>query len=181
MANKLRHVPGAVDVRVQQPGNYPTVEVNVDRTLGGLVGLTQSDVAFSLLADLYGSFQFAPNFWLNYGNGVEYQVAAQVPQYRLQTMSDLANLPITGQAKPQILGALSKFKFGASDAVVSHFDVQPEVDVLLSVQDRDLGAVAGDVHRVLAATKSEVPRGGQICFAARSSPWRRPIASLGSA
>ncbi len=179
VANKLRHVPGAVDVRVQQPGNYPTVQVDVDRTLGGLVGLTQSDVAFSLLADLYGSFQFAPNFWLNYGNGVEYQVAAQVPQYRLQTMSDLANLPITGQAKPQILGALSKFKFGASDAVVSHFDVQPEVDVLVAVQDRDLGAVASDVHRVLAATKSEVPRGGQILLRGQVITMEEAYSQLG--
>jgi multidrug efflux pump subunit AcrB len=161
LLKRIRTVPGIADLRIQQVFNYPQINVEVDRTLAGEVGLTQRDVANSLLVTLSGSSQVQPNFWLNNENGVSYPIVAQMPQYRLDTISDLVNVPVTSSKTktPQYLGGLAQITPGPSPGVVSHFNVQPVIDVYGAVQDRDLGAVAADIERILSDTRKDVPHG----------------------
>jgi multidrug efflux pump subunit AcrB len=164
LLKRIRTVSGIADLRIQQVFNYPQLNVDVDRTLAGEVGLTQRDVANSLLVTLSGSGQVKPNFWLNTQNGVSYPIVAQMPQYRVDTMSDLINVPITSpqMQTPQYLGGLAQITPGPSPGVVSHYNVQPVIDIYGAVQERDLGAVAGDIDRILEATRKDVPRGSYV-------------------
>jgi multidrug efflux pump subunit AcrB len=151
LLKRIRTVPGIADLRIQQVFNYPQINVNVDRTLAGEVGLTQRDVANSLLITLSGSGQVRPNFWLNPENGVSYPIVAQMPQYRIDSISDLSNVPVTSDTakEPQFLGGLARISPGPSPGVVSHYNVQPVIDLYGSTQERDLGAVASDIELVL--------------------------------
>ncbi|HUN73392.1 MAG TPA: efflux RND transporter permease subunit [Steroidobacteraceae bacterium] len=160
LLKRIRRVPGIADARIQQVFNYPQINVSVDRTLAGEVGLTQRDVANSLLVTLSGSGQVKPNFWLNTENGVEYPIVAQMPQYRIDTLSDLSNVPLTSGSTrtPQYLGGVARIFPGPSPGVVSHYNVQPVIDIYAATQGRDLGAVASDVERIVAQTKHELPR-----------------------
>ncbi len=164
LLKRIRAVPGIADLRIQQVFNYPQINVDVDRTLAGEVGLTQRDIANSLLVTLSGSSQVKPNFWLNTENGVSYPIVAQMPQYRIDTMSDLVNVPITSpdMQTPQYLGGLAQITPGPSPGVVSHYNVQPVIDIYGAVQGRDLGAISGDIDRILAATRKDVPRGSYV-------------------
>jgi len=164
LLKRIRTVSGIADLRIQQVFNYPQINVDVDRTLAGEVGLTQRDVANSLLVTLSGSGQVKPNFWLNTENGVSYPIVAQMPQYRIDTMSDLVNVPITSpqMQTPQYLGGLAQITPGPSPGVVSHYNVQPVIDIYGAVQERDLGAVAADIDRILEATRKDVPRGSYV-------------------
>ena len=164
LLKRIRMVPGIADLRIQQVFNYPQINVQVDRTLAGEVGLTQRDVANSLLVTLSGSQQVHPNFWLNPENGVSYPLVAQMPQYRIDTMSDLANVPVTSAETktPQYLGGLAQITPGPSPGVVSHYNVQPVIDVYGAIQHRDLGAVSGDINRILQETRRDVPRGSYV-------------------
>jgi multidrug efflux pump subunit AcrB len=166
LLKRIRMVPGIADLRIQQVFNYPQINVNVDRTLAGEVGLSQRDTANSLLVTLSGSGQVQPNFWLNTQNGVSYPIVAQMPQYRIDTMSDLANVPITSaQTKtPQYLGGLARITQGPSPGVVSHYNVQPVIDIYGAVQERDLGAVSVDIDRILQATRKDLPRGSYVAL-----------------
>jgi multidrug efflux pump subunit AcrB len=164
LLKRIRTVAGIADLRIQQVFNYPQLNVNVDRTLAGEVGLTQRDTANSLLVTLSGSGQVKPNFWLNTENGVSYPIVAQMPQYRIDTVSDLANVPITSSktTTPQYLGGLAQITPGPSPGVVSHYNVQPVIDIYGAVQERDLGAVSGDIDRILQETRKDVPRGSYV-------------------
>jgi multidrug efflux pump subunit AcrB len=164
LLKRVRTVAGIADARIQQVFNYPQINVEVDRTLAGVVGLTQRDVANSLLVTLSGSQQVHPNFWLNPENGVSYPLVAQMPQYRVDTMSDLANVPVTSAEtkSPQYLGGLAQITPGPSAGVVSHYNVQPVVDIYGAIQERDLGAVAADVNQILQDTRQNVPRGSYV-------------------
>jgi multidrug efflux pump subunit AcrB len=166
LLKRIRKVPGIADLRIQQVNNYPQLNVDVDRTLASEVGLTQRDVANSLLVTLSGSGQVQPNFWLNTENGVSYPIIAQMPQYRIDSVSDLSNLPITSAATqtPQYLGGLARITPGPSPGVVSHYNVQPVIDIYGATQERDLGAVASDVERILRDTKHAVPRGSYVAL-----------------
>jgi CzcA family heavy metal efflux pump len=166
LLKRIRKVPGIADLRIQQVYNYPQLNVDVDRTLAAEVGLTQRDVANSLLITLSGSGQVKPNFWLNAENGVSYPIVAQMPQYRIDSVSDLSNLPVTSAATqaPQYLGGLARITAGPSPGVVSHYNVQPVIDIYGATQERDLGAVASDVQRILRDTKHAVPRGSYIAL-----------------
>ena len=157
LLKRIRMVPGIADLRIQQVFNYPQINVQVDRTLAGEVGLTQRDVANSLLVTLSGSQQVHPNFWLNPENGVSYPLVAQMPQYRIDTMSDLANVPVTSAETktPQYLGGLAQITPGPSPGVVSHYNVQPVIDIYGAIQQRDLGAVSGDINRILQETRKD--------------------------
>jgi multidrug efflux pump subunit AcrB len=161
LLKRIRQVPGIADARIQQVFNYPQINVNVDRTLADEVGLTQRDVANSLLVTLSGSGQVKPNFWLNTENGVEYPIVSQMPQYRVDSMSDLSNVPVTSDKTrvPQYLGGIARIVPGPSPGVVSHYNVQPVIDIYAATQGRDLGAVASDVERIVNQTKGELPRG----------------------
>jgi multidrug efflux pump subunit AcrB len=166
LLKRIRKVPGIADLRIQQVNNYPQLNVDVDRTLASEVGLTQRDVANSLLVTLSGSGQVQPNFWLNTENGVSYPIIAQMPQYRIDSVSDLSNLPITSAATqtPQYLGGLARITPGPSPGVVSHYNVQPVIDIYGATQERDLGAVSGDVERILRDTKHAVPHGSYVAL-----------------
>ena len=164
LLKRIRTVPGIADLRIQQVFNYPQINVEVDRTLASQVGLTQRDIANSLLVTLSGSGQVKPNFWLNTKNGVSYPIVAQMPQYRIDSMSDLINVPITTpeMKTPQYLGGLAQMVPGPSPGVVSHYNVQPVIDIYGAVQGRDLGAVSGDIDRILQETHKDVPRGSYV-------------------
>jgi multidrug efflux pump subunit AcrB len=163
LINKLKFVPGAVDLRIQQPFNYPKFHIEVDRTKTSQVGFTQKDVANNLLISLSGSSQTTPTFWLDPRTGVSYNVATQTPQYRVESLQDLQNIPITnGTAPPQILASLSSFTRGSEMAVVSHYNIQPVIDIFGSVDGRDLGGVSRDIAKIIDQTKKDLPQGSQI-------------------
>jgi multidrug efflux pump subunit AcrB len=132
--------------------------------LAGEVGLTQREVANSLLVTLSGSLQVQPNFWLNTENGVSYPIVVQMPQYRIDSISDLMNVPVSSPdtKAPQYLGGLARISPGPSPGIVSHYNVQPVIDIYGAVQDRDLGAVSADIERVLQETRKDVPRGSYV-------------------
>jgi multidrug efflux pump subunit AcrB len=162
LLKRIRQVAGVADARIQQAFNQPTLNVAVNRSFAGEVGLTERDAAETMLDTLAGSIQTAPTFWLNPKNGVSYPIVVQMPQYRVDTMGDLNNIPITADGHTQVLGALANITRSASSAVVSHYNVQPVIDIYASTHDRDLGAVAGDIQAILHDTAGQVPRGGTV-------------------
>jgi len=164
ISNRMRHVPGAVDVHVQQLMNNPTLHLDVDRVRAQQVGLTQRDVAQNLLVSLSSSFQTAPTFWLNPNNGVSYNLAVMSPQYRVDSLQALMNTPINAanQDNPQVLANLATVTAKTTPAVVSHYNIAPTVDVFASVDGRDLGGVADDTAKVLKPFASHLPRGTQL-------------------
>jgi multidrug efflux pump subunit AcrB len=164
LLKRIRLVPGIADLRIQQVFNYPQINVEVDRTLASEVGLTQRDIANSLLVTLSGSAQVHPNFWLNPENGVSYPIVAQMPQYRVDSMSDLINVPVASEAsdKLQYLGGLAHITPGPSPGVVSHYNVQPVIDIFGAVQGRDLGALSSDIDRIIQETRKDVPHGSYV-------------------
>jgi CzcA family heavy metal efflux pump len=164
LMEKLRNVPGLVDLRIHQAFDQPELNVDVNRTRAQQVGLSQRDIATDMLISLSGSFQTAPAFWLDPKNGVNYQISTQMPQYRIDSLDALRNLPVTGadQTSPQILGGLADFSRSAGIGVVSHYNVQPVVDIFGAVQDRDLGGVAKEVRAIIEEASKDLPKGVQI-------------------
>jgi multidrug efflux pump subunit AcrB len=165
LAGEIRHIPGAVDVHVQQALDEPTLHMDVDRTRVQSVGLQARDVAQNLLVSLSSSFQTSPAFWLDPRNGVSYNVAVQTPQYRVDSYQALQNTPVTGSlpgTPPQILGNLVRTSTTARPAVVSHYNVQPMINVYASVNGRDLGGVADEVTQRVNEVVKDLPRGSHI-------------------
>ena len=161
LLTQLHQIPGLADLRIQQPFDYPTLDVAVDRTKADQGGFTEQDVASSVLNTLSGSGQITPMFFLNPKNGVNYNLVAQTPQYSIQSLQDLENIPITSEGKPssEILGDVSSIQRSHEMAVVSHYNIRRVIDIFGSVQDRDLGAVSRDIQRVVNANKKDLPRG----------------------
>jgi CzcA family heavy metal efflux pump len=164
LLERIQQVPGTVDLHVQQPFDQPYLHVNVDRTRAQQIGFTQRDVANNLLVSLSGSFQTTPEFWVNPKTGVSYSIATQTPQYRVDSLQDLENIPVTGPsgARSGILASLASIRRDAGLAVVSHYDIQPLIDIYGSVQGRDLGGVARDINQIVQDSKKELPRGSQL-------------------
>ena len=163
LLRRLRHIPGLVDARIQQSLNNPGFNVDVDRTRAQYVGVTERDVTNSMVVNLAGSSQVAPTYWLNPDNGVSYPIVMQTPQYQVDTLSALKNLPITASGAPsQTLGAIADINRVARSAVVSQYNIQPMIQIYATTQDRDLGAVAADVQRVVDETAQDVPKGAQV-------------------
>jgi CzcA family heavy metal efflux pump len=179
IANKMRHIPGAADVHVQQLLSEPTLHMDIDRTRVTQVGLTARDVAQSVLVSLSGSFQTTPNFWLNPHNEVTYQVAVQSPQYRMTSMQDLMSIPVASQRGNQLLSNLVQVYPVARPATVSHYNVVPVIDVYASTQDRDLGAVFADTNKVLKEFDGKLPRGTQIVTRGQVVTMRSSFIGLG--
>jgi multidrug efflux pump subunit AcrB len=179
IANKMRHIPGAADVHVQQLLSLPTLHMDIERTRVTQVGLTARDVAQSVLVSLSGSFQTAPNFWLNPRNDVTYQVAVQSPQYRMTSMQDLMTIPVTSQQGSELLSNLVQVSPVARPATVNHYNVQPVIDVYASTQDRDLGAVASETYKVLHTFDGHLPRGTQIVVRGQVVTMRSSFIGLG--
>ena len=179
IANKMRHIPGAADVHVQQLLSLPTLHMDIDRTRAAQVGLTAGNVAQSVLVSLSGSFQTSPNFWLNPKNEVTYQIAVQSPQYRMTNMQDLMTIPVTSQQGPQLLSNLVQLYPVSRAATVNHWNVAPVIDVYASTQDRDLGAVAADTNKILKTFDGHLPRGTQIVVRGQVATMRSSFIGLG--
>ena len=164
LAAKMSHIAGIADVRVQQSSTYPQLNFDVDRTQADRIGITERDVTNSLSVNLAGSFQTAPAFWLNPKNGVSYPIVAQTPQYRVDSVGQIDNIPVTGSrgGSYQILGGLGSIKRGPSAAVISHYAIQPAFDVYATTQGRDLGAVAADINAIIKHEAANVPKGATV-------------------
>ena len=163
MMQQISRIPGATDLRLQQPFDQPKFTVNVDRTRAQEVGYTQSDVARTLLTSLSGSFQTNPTFYLNPQNHVSYSIAVQTPQYDIKNLQELENVPLTGANKtPQILGNVASFQRGAEPGTVSHYDAQPIVDVYGAVDGTDLETVAKKLDAVVEQANKHRPKGSLI-------------------
>ena len=160
----IRRIPGVADARIQQSNQRPVFKVDIDRTRAQDVGLTARDITNSLVVNLAGSSQVAPTYWLNPANGVSYPIVMQTPQRELDSLSALANLSISGATggTPQVLGAVAQFSRSKGNAVVSQYDIQTMVQINATPQDRDLGAVADDIRRVIAETAADVPKGSTV-------------------
>jgi multidrug efflux pump subunit AcrB len=167
VANKilteLRRVPGLTDLRIHQNFDYPNFQVNVDRTKAAGAGFTPRDVANSVLLTLSGSGQTNPIQFLNWQNGVSYSLITQAPQYSIDSIQDLQNVPISGATgRPQILGDVASISRASGMAVISHYNTRRVVDIYGSVQDRDLGAVGREITRIIDANRPHLPRGSFV-------------------
>src|SRR5580658_7831915 len=183
MLEELRQVPGLADLRIQQPMDYPTLNVNLDRTKAEQGGYTTHDVAQSMLNSLSGSFQITPMFFLNYKNGVAYNLAAQTPQYHMDTLQDIQNIPVNSslaapRATPEVLGDLTSIQRGHEMAVVSHYNIRRVIDIYGAVQDRDLGAVAKDVEAIVHRHEKQLPRGMFVSLRGQVQTMRSSYISL---
>jgi multidrug efflux pump subunit AcrB len=180
LMRKLKYIPGAVDLRIQEPFNLPRLQVDIDRTRTAQVGFTTSNVASDLLVSLSGSFQTAPTFWLDPRTGVSYSITTQTPQYRVDSLQDIQNIPISNSsgAPPQILGNLATISRGASLAAVSHYNVQPVVNIYGSVQGRDLGGVARDLDRMVGESQKDLPHGSRTIVRGQIDTMRSSFSGL---
>jgi CzcA family heavy metal efflux pump len=194
MLNEVRYVPGAADARIQQPFNYPMMKVDVDRTRAQQIGLTQKDVATSLLVALSGSFQTTPSFYLDPKSGVTYSVAIQAPQYKIDSMAALQSLPVNGpgMAQPaksstgsegaqhteQVLGNLASITPGAELGTVSHYNVQPVIDIYANVDGTDLGSVTRKIETIIDKHRAELPRGSQFILRGQSETMKSSYIGL---
>jgi multidrug efflux pump subunit AcrB len=159
----LRHVPGVVDSHIHQTFDYPQFDVAVDRTKAAQGGYTETDVADSMLNSLSGSFQVSPMFYLNWKNGVNYNLVAQTPQYRIQSLQDLENTPISAAgSRPEILADVASIKRSSEMEVINHYNIRRLVDIYASVDGRDLGAAGRDIGRIIDAHRGSLPRGSFI-------------------
>ena len=168
LMKQLNTVTGIADLRIQQPFNQPKLHINVDRTKALQAGFTQRDVAGNLLVSLSGSFQTSPSFWMDPKTGVSYTVATEAPQYQIQSLQDLKNIPITGGSggtnRPdwQQLANLGTVSRGEGMATVSHYDAQTMIDIFGATQGRDLGGVANDIDKIVNRNRHDLPRGSQM-------------------
>jgi multidrug efflux pump subunit AcrB len=203
MLNRVKYVPGVADTRIQQPFDNPRLFVDVDRTKAQQVGLEQRDVAQSLLVATSGSFQTAPTFWLNPTTGVSYSIAVQSPQYDLDTLQDLKNIPLTGTGgKPapvvsngaggsassvdtpmggqpiQILGNVASVTPGAEQGTQSHYNIAPVIDIYGNVVNSDLASVDKGIEKIIADMKGKLPRGSQIVVRGQVQTMRTSFVGL---
>src|SRR5271170_5853223 len=180
LAVQLHQVPGLVDLRLQQPMDYPTYQVDVDRTKAEQGGYAARDVGQSMLNSLSGSLQITPMFFLNWKTGVNYQLVAQTPQYRMQSVQDLQNIPIDlpNSTNPEILADVASIHRGDEMAIVSEYNMRRIVDIYGGVQGRDLGGVSGDVERIVDAFKKNLPRGTSIVILGQVDTMRSSYISL---
>jgi multidrug efflux pump subunit AcrB len=158
---QMRQVPGLADLRVQQPLDYPTLDVAVDRVKALQAGYTEQNVANSVLNALSGSFQITPLFFLNWKNGVNYNLVAQTPQYRFQSINDLLNIPLPAArgTNTEILGDVASVSRGHEMGLITHYNIRRVIDIYGAVQDRDLGGVSRDVQRIVDNNQKQLPRG----------------------
>jgi multidrug efflux pump subunit AcrB len=179
LLKEVERVPGAADVHLHQIVNQPEIQVNVDRTRGVLVGMSERDVAQNMLISLSSSSQTAPNFWVNPKNGVNYSISVQTPEYNISTMEEmtLTGLPSPTQAQPALLANLATTTRSIGPGVVSHYNVQPTLDINATTQGRDLGGVASDIQKLI--DKVKLPRGTTILMRGQVESMRESFIGLG--
>jgi multidrug efflux pump subunit AcrB len=166
LLEKIRHVPGIADARIQQSLSRPGFKVDVDRSRAQFAGVTEKDVTNSMVVNLAGSSQVAPTFWLNPQNGVSYAIVMQTPQHAMDSLADLRNLPLTPASggAPQVLGGIADISRVATSAVVSQYDIQSLVQIYATPQGRDLGAVAADVQKIIDESSADLPKGATVAM-----------------
>jgi CzcA family heavy metal efflux pump len=176
----LRRVPGLTDLRIQQQFDYPTYDINVDRTKAGQGGLNERSVVTSVLNSLSGSFQITPMFFLNWKNGVNYNLVAQTPQYKVRSLQDLANTPITATdtSRPGILANVASVTRSSEMEAISHYNIRRIVEIYGGVQDRDLGSAARDIDRIVEANRKSLPRGSFITIRGQIQTMRSSYVGL---
>jgi multidrug efflux pump subunit AcrB len=181
LAAQIKRVPGAVDVRVQQVVNAPELMFTVDRIRAQQIGLTQSNVASSMLISLSSSAQTAPNFWLNPQNGITYRVNVMTPQYKINTLDMLNRTPVTapGLPQPQLFGNLATSVRDNGFAVVNHYNVQPVADVYAGADDRDLGSVAADIQAIITRATPTLPKGTSVVMRGQVASMKSSFLGLG--
>ena len=180
LLQKLHTVPGAVDLHIHQSGDYPQLNVDVDRTKAQLVGLTEQSVANNLLVSLSGSFQTAPSFWVDPKSGTQYQVATQTPQFRLGSLNDLGNTPLSGGigGSSQILSNLANIHRSVAPAVVSHYNATPAIDIYGSVQGTDLGYVSAQMNKIIADAQKDLPKGSHVVLRGQTQTMKASFSGL---
>jgi multidrug efflux pump subunit AcrB len=179
LVRRLKHVPGLVDARIQQSLNNPGFDVDVDRTRAQFVGITERDVTNSLVVNLAGSGQVAPTYWLNPANGVSYPIVMQTPQYSVDSLAALKNLPITAAGVPsQTLGAIADISRVARSASISQYNIQSLIQIFGTTQGRDLGSVAANVQKIVDDTAASVPKGAQVVLVGQVRTMNRAFSGL---
>jgi multidrug efflux pump subunit AcrB len=182
-ANKLlaqiRHVTGVADARIEQSADLPTLNVNIDRTRAQYTGVTAADVTNSLVVNLAGSTQVAPTYWLNEKNGVTYPIALQTPQYRIDTLPALQNLPINATGAPTtVLGGIADIERTHSNAVVSQYDISSMVQIYATTQGRDLGSVSSDIQKIIARNDRDKPKGMTVALVGQTATMNSAYSGL---
>jgi multidrug efflux pump subunit AcrB len=180
LQRRMVRIAGIADVRLQQSSNYPQLGVNVNRTLADRYGVTERDVTNNLSTMLASSIQVAPTYWLNPKNGVSYPIVIQTPQYSLDSLAKLRNIPLTGSrpGQMQVLGGVADITRGSADAVISHYAIQPAFDVFATTQGRDLGGVAGDIDKLLKATAKDLPPGAIVTLRGQAGTMNSAFSGL---
>jgi multidrug efflux pump subunit AcrB len=183
IADKIRHVRGAVDVRIQQPSDLPRFEFAIDRTKASEIGLAEQDIADSVLLNLSGSTQVQPSFWVDSYAGVQYLLNIRVPEYRMTSLADLNSMPVTagqpGLGNEQLLANVASFTRTNSQPIYSHYNLVPVVDVFGGVGGRDLGGVLKDIKPILAQAQKFLPRGSTIMIRGQAETMRSSFLGLG--
>jgi multidrug efflux pump subunit AcrB len=183
LVEKIRRVPGAVDLRVQQPSDQPELHFAVDRTKASQIGLTERDVANSVLLSLSDSSQVQPNYWLNPKNGIQYLVNVRVPEYPMDSFAAFKTIPVSanrpGKSDAQILTNLASFERASGSPIFSHYNVMPVIDVFGGVSGRDLGGVLRDITPLIEEAKKELPKGGFIMLRGQADTMHSSYTGLG--
>ena len=182
-ANKLlgqiRHVTGVADARIQQSAALPTIDVNIDRTRARFTGVTAADVTDSLVVNLASSIQVAPTYWLNEKNGVTYPIAMQTPQYQIDTLPRLRNLPINASGAPTtVLGGIADISRSHGDVVVSQYDIAPMVEIYATTQGRDLGAISSDIQKIVTQNDKDKPKGSIVALVGQTATMNSAYSGL---
>src|ERR1022692_129204 len=183
----VQKIPGAVDAHVHQRMDAPTLDMQMDRTRLQQFGLSAFNVGQNVLVSLSGSSQTSPAFWLNPQNGVVYNVAVQTPQYRIESLDALMNMPVTGAAggtgansgNTQLLGNLVQVNPSRQLAVASRYNISPAVDLYVSVQGTDLGNVAGQVQKLVDEVRPKLPRGSEVVMRGQVQTMQSSFIGLG--
>ncbi|MCA3788532.1 efflux RND transporter permease subunit, partial [Burkholderia sp.] len=184
LMKKLRQIPGAVDVHVLQRNDEPTLLADMDRTRMQQLNLSAQNVAQNMLISLSGSSQTTPSFWINPRTGVQYPLQIQTPQYNISSVDDLLGTPISASGRTgmplQLLGNLVQMRSVASPAVITHYNIRPAIDVYVSVEGRDLGAVAGEIDRIVSDARATLPRGTDLTMRGQVETMRTSYIGLGA-
>ena len=165
LLSQVKYVSGVADARIQQPFDEPYIHLWMERTKAQEIGYSGTSIAQNVLISLGGSFQTSPTYWLDPKNRVSYDISTQTPQYRVDALQDLANMPITGPSQdvaPALLASVASIQRGTGAAVVSHYNIMPVIDIFGAVQGRDLGGIASDITRIIDQMRSKLPRGSQV-------------------
>ena len=179
LLTQIRHVPGVADARIQESARLPALDVSIDRTRAQYIGVTAADVTNSLVVNLASSTQVAPVYWLNEKNGVTYPIALQTPQYQIDSLAALENLPINAHGTPTtVLGGLADIRRGYGNAVVSQYDISPIVQIYATTQGRDLGAVSADIRTIVARNAHDKPKGAIVALLGQTATMKSAYTEL---